>query len=259
MTLSAPQLASSLPSVFQPTSSTWCVWPSNALMNLPSGIENALTNLSAAHVASLVPSGLKQTPNTVSLWPFLMSATAFHVAVSNTLISPSSVGAPPPVAPADTAPGVNDLAALPVRVMAGLVFFAVKEPSSGFFPPEPGQPYSGTVVTDIACNWKVCLEHLLGSQGTSEPEFAWFWPLLVVRRCGPALLVEQVVPHTFLRTRLFTHVYGGAIEAQKFSAAATKEACERAQAERAGGAPAEGGALVAEFHRQLDEAYAGSS
>ena len=111
--------------------------------------------------------------------------------------------------------------------MAGLVFFAIEGASSGFFPPDPGQPYSGTIVTDIACNWKVCIEHLLGSQGTSEPEFAWFWPLLVVRRSGPVVLVEQVVPHTFLRTKLFTHVFGGAVEAQKFSAASSKEACER--------------------------------
>jgi nitrite reductase/ring-hydroxylating ferredoxin subunit len=169
------------------------------------------------------------------------------------------VSAPPPVAPADTSPGANDLAVLPTRRMAGLVFFAIEGASSGFFPPDPGQPYSGTIVTDMACNWKVCMEQLLGGQGTSEPEFAWFWPLLVVRRSGPVVLVEQVVPHTFLRTKLFTHVFGGALEAQKLSAAAAKDACEAAQKERADGTPAHGSALVAQFHQQLDEAYAGSS
>jgi nitrite reductase/ring-hydroxylating ferredoxin subunit len=169
------------------------------------------------------------------------------------------LSAPPPVAPADTSPGVNDLPALPVRRMASLVFFAVDEVSSGFFPPDPGQPYSGTIVTDIASNWKVCMEHLLGNQGSSEPEFAWFWPLLVVRRSGPVVLVEQVVPHTFLRTRLFTHIFGGALEAQKFAVEAIKVDCERQQMERASGTPAGGGALVAQFHQQLAEAYAGSS
>ena len=114
------------------------------------------------------------------------------------------LSAPPPVAPADPTPGANDLQSLPVRVLDGLVFFAVDQVSTGFFPPDLGQPYSGTIVTDIACNWKVCVEHLLGGQGVSEPEFAWFWPLMVVRRSGPVVLVEQVVPHTFLRTRLFT-------------------------------------------------------
>jgi nitrite reductase/ring-hydroxylating ferredoxin subunit len=169
------------------------------------------------------------------------------------------VSAPPPVAPADKSPGANDLAVLPMRQMAGLVFFAVEGASSGFFPPEPGQPYGGTIVTDMACNWKVCMERLLGSQGTSEPEFAWFWPLLVVRRSGPVVLVEQVVPHTFLRTKLFTHVFGGTVEAQKLSAGATKDACEAAQKARADGTPAQGSALVAQFHQQLGEAYAGSS
>lgn len=169
------------------------------------------------------------------------------------------LSAPPPVAPADRSPGANDLQSLPVRVMAGLAFFAMEEVSSGFFPPDPAQPYSGTIVTDIACNWKVCLEHLLDGQEASEPQFAWFWPLLVVRCVGPVMLFEQVVPHTFLRTRLFTHVFGGAIEPQKLSAAATKEACERLQVERADGTPAQNSPLVAQFHQQLGEAYAGSS
>ncbi len=169
------------------------------------------------------------------------------------------LAAPPPVAPADPASGANDLQVLPVRVLNGLVFFAVEPVSTGFFPPDLGPPYSGTIVTDIACNWKVCVEHLLGGQGVSEPEFAWFWPLMVVRRSGPVVLVEQVVPHTFLRTRLFSHVFGGAVEEHKFSAAAAGEVCERLQHERAAGTPAEGSALLAQFHELLRGAYDGSS
>jgi nitrite reductase/ring-hydroxylating ferredoxin subunit len=169
------------------------------------------------------------------------------------------MSAPPPVQPTSLAPGANDLASLPVRLFSGLVFFAVDQVSTGFFPPELVQPYSGTIVTDIACNWKVCVEHLLGGQGVSEPEFGWFWPLMVVRRSGPVVLVEQVVPHTFLRTKLFTHVFGGVVEAQKFSADSTREACEQLQAERAAGTPAQGSALLAQFHQSLAEAYTGNS
>src|SRR6266542_1948861 len=99
MVLSAPPLASSLPSAFQPTSRTWCVCPSNALMNLPDGSSKTLTNLSAPQVASLVPSALMATPKTVSLWPFLMSTSSLASGISKTLISPSSVGAPPPHRP----------------------------------------------------------------------------------------------------------------------------------------------------------------
>ncbi len=168
------------------------------------------------------------------------------------------VSAPPPVAPSDPSPGANDLASLPMQVSNGLVFFAVDPASTGVFPPGLDRPYSGTLVTDIACNWKVCVEHLLGNQGTSAPEPVWFWPLMAVRHSGPLVLVEQVVPHTFLRTRLFTHVFGGAVEARKLSANATKEACERLQAERAAGTPASGSALLAGFHQSLDEAYGSS-
>src|SRR5438477_5458648 len=35
------------------------------------------------------------------------------------------LSAPPPVAPADPTPGANDLVSLPVRMLHGLVFFAV--------------------------------------------------------------------------------------------------------------------------------------
>ena len=170
------------------------------------------------------------------------------------------LAAPPPVVPADPTPGANDLQSLPVQVVDGLVFFAVGQGAAGFAPPELGLPYGGTVTTDIACNWKICVEHLLGGHGVGEAEFAWIWPLMAVRRSGPVVLVEQVVPHTFLRTKLFRHVFGSAVEPQGLPAiAATKEACERLQLERAAGAPAEGGALLAPFHRALDEAYSGSS
>ena len=42
--------------------------------------------------------GLNATPNTVSECPALISVKSLPVSTSNTLISPSSVGAPPPVA-----------------------------------------------------------------------------------------------------------------------------------------------------------------
>ena len=63
--------------------------------------------------------------------------------------------------------------------------------------------------------------------------------------------MEQVVPHTFLRTRLLTHVFGGAADEHKQAAATIKHVCERLQADRNEGKPAADGALVATFHRQL--------
>lgn len=168
------------------------------------------------------------------------------------------VSAPPPVAPTNPAPGANDLQSLSVRTSGNLVFFSI-EPAA-MEPPSPviEQPYAGTIVTDIGCNWKVCVEHLLGRHDVDAAGATWFRPLLAVRRSGQTVLVDQVVPHTFLRTRLFTHAFGSTAEAQKPAAEATKSACEALQAARASGTPAQGGPLLKEFHQLLEEAYGSS-
>jgi phenylpropionate dioxygenase-like ring-hydroxylating dioxygenase large terminal subunit len=164
------------------------------------------------------------------------------------------VSAPPPVAPADPSSPDVDLVSLSVARAGGLIFFSLRTPSVA---PQLGEAlpaHGGTIATEIACNWKVCAEHLLGTDVT------WHWPLLAVRRDGPVTIVQQIVPHTFLKTRLFTHVFGGAVDAHREEAASIKQICERLQGERAAGTMTSGeNALVAEFHRRLDEVYAGSS
>ena len=115
--------------------------------------------------------------------------------------------------------------------------------------------YGGTLITDIACNWKVLVEHLL-AEHTPSADFTWAWPLLMARRAGAVTVMEQVVPHTFLRTRLFTHVFGANAHDTKQAAATIKHVCETLQADRAGGKPAAEGALVDDFHRRLAAAYA---
>lgn len=166
------------------------------------------------------------------------------------------LSAPPPVAPKD--PGSPDLhlASLATALAAGIAFFSLGPP--GTAAPDLGAPlpaYGGTLTTEIACNWKVCVEHLLAEHEPS-PDFAWHWPLLTVRRAGAVAIVEQVVPHTFLRTRLLTHVFGGGADDHRQAAATIKHVCERLQADRAAGAlAADDGALTADFHRRLAEAY----
>ena len=165
------------------------------------------------------------------------------------------LGAPPPVAPKDPQSPDLHLASLATSIASGIVFFSLAAPAA---PPDLGGPlpaYGGTLTTEIACNWKVCVEHLL-AEHTPSPDFAWHWPLLAVRRAGAVTIMEQVVPHTFLRTRLLTHVFGGAADDHQQAAATIKHVCERLQADRNDGKPAADGALVATFHRQLADAYA---
>jgi phenylpropionate dioxygenase-like ring-hydroxylating dioxygenase large terminal subunit len=164
------------------------------------------------------------------------------------------LSAPPPVAPKDPHSTDLDLASLPSAIASGVVFFSLAGPPT---PADVGAlpAYDGTVVTEIACNWKVLVEHLL-AEHTPSADFTWAWPLLTVRRAGAVTIMEQVVPHTFLRTRLFTHVFGGVADDNKQAAATIKHVCEVLQLDRTAGRPAAEGALVDDFHRRLAEAYA---
>jgi len=165
------------------------------------------------------------------------------------------VSAPPPVAPADPTSADLNLQSLDVAMEAGILFFNLEsEDASPQVGPLPA--YGGTIATEIACNWKVVAEHLLGEQREGSPDFTWHWPLLAVRRAGKQAIVEQIVPHTFLRTRLFTHVFGAPADDYKPAASTIKHVCEWLQADRAAGKMADENAFVADFHRRLGEAYA---
>lgn len=165
------------------------------------------------------------------------------------------VSAPTPVAPKD--PQSNDLhlTTLSSRVVSGLVYFSMTEGESFDVDIGPLAAYGGTLTTDIACNWKVCVEHLLAEHAPSD-DFVWSWPVLTVRRAGAVTIVQQVAPHTFLRTRLLTHLFGSNVDDHGQAAATIKHVCEDLQADRAAGKPAIGGELVDGFHRRLAEAYA---
>lgn len=160
------------------------------------------------------------------------------------------LAAPPPVAPAD--PGADlDLQPLAMTRDAGLLFFGVDAPAAA---PRLGTlpAYGGTLSTDIACNWKVVVEHLLGDRREASPDFSWHWPLIAVRRAGSLAIVEQIMPQTFLRTRLLTHVFGGPADAHRQAAGTIKHVCERLQGDRASGLMVEDeGALLADFRRVL--------
>lgn len=169
------------------------------------------------------------------------------------------VTAPAPVAPKDPQSPDLHLTTLSTAVVSGIVFFNLGTPDAL---PHFGGPlpvYGGTLTTEIACNWKVCVEHLLDGREPAA-DFAWHWPLLGVRRAGPLVLVEQVVPHTFLRTRLLMHAFGAAVEDHKQTADTIKQVCERLQTDREAGVTASGdGVLIADFHRQMTRFYAQDS
>lgn len=167
------------------------------------------------------------------------------------------LNAPPPVAPPDPrSPDVN-LASLAVAQAAGLLFFSLvgKAPLPELDLPLPA--YGGTIATEVACNWKALIEHLLLERRDEARDFIWHWPLLALRRAGTLTIIEQVVPHTFLRTRLLTHVFGAPAEEHRSSDSLIKQACEHLQADRVAGTMAPNdNVFLADFHRRLEAAYA---
>jgi phenylpropionate dioxygenase-like ring-hydroxylating dioxygenase large terminal subunit len=164
------------------------------------------------------------------------------------------VSAPPPVAPKDPQSPNLHLASLSSTLGSGLVFFSLAGAAAAI-DAGPLPAYGGTLTTEIACNWKVCVEHLL-AEHTASADFSFSWPLLALRRAGPVTIMQQVVPHTFLRTRLLTHAFGRPVEESKPAAATIRHVCETLQADRAAGKPTMVGALVDDFHRRLAAAYA---
>ena len=174
------------------------------------------------------------------------------------------VGAPPPVAPRETSAN-HDMIVLPRLIEAGVVFFSLDSfaarPSLGAALPA----YGGTIVTEIAANWKVVVEQLLEEQALRPESFAWHSPLLALRRPGSTAIVEQIAPHTFLRTRLFTHFFGDEVDEQKQADLdGFKARCEVLQASRTAGVmPTDDSALLKVFHTRMEATYtqtqAGSS
>jgi nitrite reductase/ring-hydroxylating ferredoxin subunit len=175
--------------------------------------------------------------------------------------------APPPVAPADLSSNDLHLAPLPCEIAHGMVFASVgSTPPSGDFSLPAGnsgaREYVTAVTTDIACNWKVLLEHALSADAGATG--VWQWPLLYAHSLGDAYVIQQIMPRSFLRTRLISHVFGdpGINQASAQAhvsghAGELQKACETLQTQRAEGRLFSGADnRVAELHRKAAAAYA---
>lgn len=173
--------------------------------------------------------------------------------------------APAPVAPGDHASDAHHLTPLRTHTAHGMVYAHLQpQAADGDFAALAGyaaHDYLGAVTTDISCNWKTLLEHAL----TSEPATAWQWPLLLAHAVGEAQVMQQIMPRSFLRTRLISHVYGNTDRAAALArveahAGAWRAACEALQTARAGGSEFHGeDARVVLLHRQVLAAYAAAS
>jgi len=156
-------------------------------------------------------------------------------------------GAPALVAPTDRDPASTSLHVIHTRDWQGVLFgsLAPVEPAFDAFAAIAGLdgnaeplPHAGSFVTDLGCNWKLAIEQRLADGWSLR------WPLLLARSEGDAdrrsLVIEQVVPRSFLRTRIVSHVFAAAdadtaTASGRLAVSTMKAACEALQQRAAAG------------------------
>jgi nitrite reductase/ring-hydroxylating ferredoxin subunit len=161
------------------------------------------------------------------------------------------VSAPPLVAPADPDAARNGLDPVGVLLADGLVLIRIDQGGVTEVPSIPleGRRFSGAVTSDAGANWKAAAEALI------EQGWRLVWPLALVRDEGGARIVRQLVPRSFLRTRLVDLVFGDGpplpLERVGEAARADARAAELRQARLAEGAAVPASAAVAAFRERV--------
>lgn len=120
--------------------------------------------------------------------------------------------------------------------------------------PAPLGRYAGAITTDTDANWKAVIEPQLASA-----DWHFVWPVaLIGRPDAGASIVRQIVPRTFLRTRIIDLVFTAdgsfaddLATVLRQRAVAAKETAEAYQAKRAAGVPPDTEPQTDEFVRRL--------
>jgi len=160
--------------------------------------------------------------------------------------------APPMVAPPD--PKSVRLGSIELAEAGAMVFVRV-QPARETPPSLPLPGLVATSTTDAACNWKTYIEAMLPQSGREKPEWELIWPLALRQTAGGASVVRQIVPRSFIRTRIVEFVFGDADAAAQAriaaAAAADKAAAEALQETRAAGNVGSDNAAVRDFRSRV--------
>lgn len=162
------------------------------------------------------------------------------------------VGAPPQVMPPDPADPLHQLERVAAECLRGFLFIHL-----GGAPAAPDSdlgdltaalasanfdalPFHAETVTDIDANWKIVIEQALAVAPPSVLRCA-IWPTLILDTIAGGVVVHQVIPRAFQRTRIHHHHYAAAssaasLERTKQEAGLLKSAAVAAQAQCAAGA-----------------------
>jgi hypothetical protein len=95
--------------------------------------------------------------------------------------------------------------------------------------PDPRE-FAGEIALDLDCNWKLVMEHSL-ARGAG---MLMAWPSLLVERGNGRMILHQIVPRSFQRTRIVSRLYladgsdPAALQSAESDALALKAACDAA-------------------------------
>ena len=163
--------------------------------------------------------------------------------------------APPMVAPPDPTSvrlGSVELAECDPMVLVRIEAGAEAAPALA----DRGQRMAATTTTDAACNWKTYVEALLAAS-----DWQLTWPIALRRTVEGLTVVRQVVPRSFIRTRIVEFVFGDTVDDAlrgriAAASAADRAAAEALQEQRAGGILASDSAGVRDFRARVAAASA---
>lgn len=163
------------------------------------------------------------------------------------------VTAPPQVMPSDPADPLHQLERVSAERFQGLLFIHLGGAPAA---PEPileelaaalaavnfdALPFQAETVTDIDANWKIVMEQALAATPPGVLRRA-IWPTLLLDTAAGGVVLHQVIPRAFQRTRIHHHHYAAdatlLVERTGAEAAMLKSVCVAAQAQYGtGGSP----------------------
>jgi nitrite reductase/ring-hydroxylating ferredoxin subunit len=153
------------------------------------------------------------------------------------------ISTPPIVAPADPRSPDNHVFQIASADWRGLLFINIDREAPPLQPianlpddfPLDGERFHSEFTTEINCNWKTYIEHCLASRqfmGAGGGEWVWQPPTLMLR-LGPSMVnVQQIVPRTFVRTRVVEHLFFSALLDPAQTAAAVEQVKQRSAADK---------------------------
>jgi nitrite reductase/ring-hydroxylating ferredoxin subunit len=164
------------------------------------------------------------------------------------------VSAPAPVAPDEPGAKGTHLEEVAVVVAAGVVYVRLAPAAPPMSVPEiDGCSLAAAQTTDVAANWKLCVETAL-----ADPACRLIWPIALLYTTSDGAVLRQIVPRSFARTRLIDYRFnrsGGETEQEagdiRAAAERARADAEAAQARLAAGSGEKPSSAVAAFRERL--------